>query len=83
MSYKDHPEFAEINDSKGPHYPQEVLDMIEALPVSDVQAKMLAALREAVRLYESYGLVANAPECGEWINNCRDVIAQAEKEAHI
>lgn len=39
--------------------------------------ELLAALQEAVRLYQSYGLVANCLPTGDWINKTRAVIANA------
>lgn len=39
---------------------------------------LLASLREAVRLYESYGLLAQDADCGKWVNGARAAIAKAE-----
>lgn len=39
--------------------------------------ELLAALQWAVKLYEEYGLVASAYECGKWVNSARDAIAKA------
>lgn len=43
--------------------------------------RMLAALKEADRLYSTYGLQASAAACGPWINAVRDLIAEAEGRA--
>lgn len=32
------------------------------------------ALQEAVRLYSSYGLLANRVECGRWVNQAREAL---------
>ncbi|MEY5097317.1 MAG: hypothetical protein RJA36_36 [Pseudomonadota bacterium] len=51
---------------------------------SDADARLIAAapdlleaLREADRLYSTYGLQANAAACGPWINAARAAIAKA------
>lgn len=36
-----------------------------------------ALLAQAVRLYETYGLVAGSPECGKWVNDSRDALKKA------
>lgn len=46
--------------------------------------ELLEACKEGQRLYTTeidgvYGLVANAPECGRWINQIRDAIAKADE----
>ncbi len=33
--------------------------------------RLRAALEKGIRLYETYGLVAQSSECGEWINTAR------------
>lgn len=49
------------------------------LPVANSAAPSLdqarAILAEADRLYSTYGLKAEAPECGAWINSVRDWLA--------
>jgi hypothetical protein len=39
---------------------------------------LLAALKEADRLYSSCGLQAEHRDCGPWINSVREAIAKAE-----
>ncbi len=39
--------------------------------------ELLDALKESERLYSSYGLLAQHPECGKWINAARAAIAKA------
>ncbi len=43
------------------------------LTVSDYDA-MMEALEEADRLYTTYGLTANSPECGSWIYKTREIL---------
>lgn len=38
---------------------------------------LLAELQEAVRLYETYGLLAQTTECGPWINRARAALSKA------
>lgn len=55
-----------------------------AAVVTEASPDVLAALREAVDLYECYGLVAAAVpgdpmRAGRWINSARAALAKAEK----
>lgn len=43
------------------------------LPVSDYDA-MVEVLEQADRLYTTYGLMANSPECGSWIYKTREAL---------
>ncbi len=40
---------------------------------------VLVALKEAIRLYETYGLLAQSWGCGQWINSARDAVRLVEK----
>ena len=54
----------------------DALEEFKAMKASQAAAfpVMLAALKEADRLYSSYGLVADHKDCGPWINSVRDAI---------
>ena len=41
---------------------------------------LYGALEQAERLYSRRDLIANSPECGEWINRTRAALAKARGE---
>lgn len=51
-----------------------------ACELADVKAQrdvLLTLLSQAVKLYETYGLVAGNQPCGKWVNDSRAAIAQS------
>jgi len=60
-------------------YERRIADLLEANNrYLDRARDAEAALREADRLYSTYGLLAQASECGAWINRVRAIIAKTE-----
>lgn len=60
-----------------------IFDHIAALQAEADAAKrdverMREALREAVRLYSDFGLIANDAACGRWINSARAALSPQE-----
>ena len=54
--------------------------MAERDGLKAANVELAAALKEADRLYSTYGLTATGPGCGKWINSTRAALAKHEKE---
>jgi hypothetical protein len=46
-------------------------------------AAIVIALRDAVRLYETYGLLAQSSGCGRWVNSARDALKAFDKQRAV
>jgi hypothetical protein len=63
---------------KGLTITERVESLIEIAKAPTSPDEVLEALKLAVHLYETYGLVAAQSGCGRWVCAARDAIAKAE-----